>query len=66
MPNAVVIPKSWSCVSGETILVKNPTIVPKVASVKAIPTELNVLEADVFTEFFKPNSSLYLPVKWIA
>ena len=45
------------------MFVKNPTIVPNVARVKAIPTELNVLEADVLTEFFKPNSSLYLPVK---
>ena len=63
IPAETKIPKSLSSGSGETILVKKPTIVANVARVKAIPTDVNVEDVDPFIEFPEPTSSLYLEVK---
>ena len=47
IPNDTVIPKSLNSGRGETTFERNPTIVAKVASVKAIPTELRVFVVDL-------------------
>ena len=63
IPTDTRIPKSFSSGKGETILVKNPTIVARVAKVKAIPTDFKVDEVAPFTVFPEPISSLYLELK---
>ena len=63
IPNETVIPKSLNSGSGDTTFERKPTIVAKVASVKAIPTELKVFFVESFTDKPSPSSSRYLPVK---
>ena len=63
IPVETKIPKSFNSGSGETIFVKNPTIVASVASVSAIPTDLSVDDVEPTIEFPEPISSLYLDVK---
>ena len=58
IPKDTVIPKSLNSGKGETTLERKPTIVANVASVKAIPTELRVLDVDSLTDAPSPNSSL--------
>mgnify|MGYP007000174800 CR=1 len=41
IPTDTRIPKSFSSGKGETMFVKNPTIVARVANIKAIPTDFN-------------------------
>ena len=66
IPVETSIPKSFNSGSGDTILVKKPTIVASVAKVKAIPTDFKVEEVDSLTVFPEPISSLYLELKCIA
>ena len=63
IPAETRIPKSFNSGRGETIFVKNPTIVARVASVSAIPTDFSVEVAEPLTVFPDPISSLYLEVK---
>ena len=63
IPTETKIPKSFNSGRGETIFVKKPTIVARVARVKAIPTDLSVDVVDPLIEFPEPISSLYLEVK---
>ena len=66
IPTETRIPKSLSSGKGETILVKNPTIVANVAKVKAMPTDFKVDDVAPSILFPEPISSLYLELKWIA
>ena len=63
IPTDTKIPKSFNSGNGETMFVKNPTIVAKVAKVNATPTDLSVDVVEPAIVFPDPISSLYLEVK---
>ena len=63
IPVETRMPKSFNSGNGETMFVKNPTIVAKVAKVNATPTDLSVDVVEPAIVFPDPISSLYLEVK---